>query len=75
MFYFPRNSGNVIIPIDVHIFQRRSNHQPVVNLVGGLEDGIYDQPWFFFDQQKSVKGETYKVVPPQLCLLVYNPNN
>ena len=28
--YFPRNIGNVIIPIDFHIFQRGSNHQPVM---------------------------------------------
>ena len=27
-FYFPRNIGNVIIPIDFHIFQRGWNHQP-----------------------------------------------
>ena len=29
IFYFPRNIGNFIIPIDFHIFQRGSNHQPV----------------------------------------------
>ena len=29
MFYFPINIGFLIIPIDVHIFQRGSNHQPV----------------------------------------------
>ena len=28
-FYFPIYLGNVIIPIDFHIFQRGSNHQPV----------------------------------------------
>ena len=28
IFYFPRNIGNLIIPIDFHIFQRGSNHQP-----------------------------------------------
>ena len=27
-WYFPINIGNLIIPIDVHIFQRGSNHQP-----------------------------------------------
>ena len=27
-FYVPRNIGNVLIPIDFHIFQRGSNHQP-----------------------------------------------
>ena len=29
IFYFPRNIGFLIIPIDFHIFQRGSNHQPV----------------------------------------------
>ena len=29
IFYFPINLGLLIIPIDVHIFQRCSNHQPV----------------------------------------------
>ena len=28
--YFPRNIGLLIIPIDFHIFQRGSNHQPVM---------------------------------------------
>ena len=28
IFYFPRNIGLLIIPIDFHIFQRGSNHQP-----------------------------------------------
>ena len=28
-FYFPRNIGFLVIPIDFHIFQRASNHQPV----------------------------------------------
>ena len=28
IFYVPINIGNVIIPIDFHIFQRGSNHQP-----------------------------------------------
>ena len=27
-FYFPINIGFIIIPNDVHIFQRGSNHQP-----------------------------------------------
>ena len=29
-FYFPINIGLLIIPIDVHIFQRGSNHQPEI---------------------------------------------
>ena len=28
IFYFPINIGFIIIPIDFHIFQRGSNHQP-----------------------------------------------
>ena len=31
IFYFPIYIGNVIIPIDVPIFKRGSNHQPVTN--------------------------------------------
>ena len=31
IFYFPRNIGKFIIPIDFHIFRRGSNHQPDVD--------------------------------------------
>ena len=34
MFYFPRNIGILIIPIDFHTFQRGSNHQPGIFFVG-----------------------------------------
>ena len=41
-FYFPRNIGNFIIPIGFHIFQRGSNHQPVViSILVFLQENIY----------------------------------
>ena len=40
-FIFPY-IGNLIIPIDFHIFQRASNHQPVVVLTNRYKQLIYN---------------------------------
>ena len=39
IFYFPINIGFLIIPIDVHIFQRGSKHQPVTIYLPVLNAG------------------------------------
>ena len=41
-FYFPRNIGLLIIPIDFPIFQRGSNHQPVIDILLCPVNGLLD---------------------------------
>ena len=49
IFYFPINIGFLIIPIDFHIFQRGSNHQPVRILKTNHSMNVFlDTAWQFF---------------------------
>ena len=47
-WHFPINIGNFIIPIDVHIFQRGSYHQPVLIFYQATQLQKHDLgPWNF----------------------------
>ena len=65
IFYFPRNIGLLIIPIDFHIFQRGSNHQPELIEMDDILDVIFDFECFecFESDGGTVHAFEWKLLP------------